>query len=653
MLFFFKNLKTTIPVELGTYDQVITQLLYQIETQQLYVVFQNSKLQIIPLHKYITSTKEAIAVNEKEMTKSEEESKEAIAEMPKTGKRLASKKSSTDDDDEEENDVFDSVDVNTTVTKKVIFDDDDDDDDKPQDDTNKFVTDEAQEDRDSHKDELNDVEFEASNTNDNVDIEDLNDDIEQVDEESVGGPRQEPFATASAPDILCWNHEGTITTTDTAQKRKIYIHFSNAIVRKPISFIDTEYFTQGSLGSDGAIFISENNSVYFTNGAHDWFCILPNKERPVGCATGKGWAAVISDSHHLRLYSSRGGIETHIRWTKGSYVTCVGRDKYLAVVHFTKNREELEFTLYNGLTGMELYSGPLCAITPGGATLTWIGFGNDLALCAYDSQCQLSMFHPSHSAWIPFTFGKKSHEHLWPITVTDGKFSAIHLRGGQSYPVGNPLPTVFRLQLPVSLNSSMKFEKLEETSLRAACAMHHRHFTSGKEENLCANVDKVTLKLYIHHCEAGNINKALDIVQHRLFLETSYDIAVTIADRMSLPTLANDILNIKENKFDTNDDETDSEEEKEREEEEDDLSVTPMEPQHPISPESNHPKREREYEENQSNKRLRNPFAKKKVLSPRKESPHLPKVNEEAQLSRQATFTQTSRKMRQSDKHIL
>ncbi len=648
-------MKANIPVELGTYDQVITQLLYQTESQNLFVVFQNSQLQIIPLHKYIESAKEAIVVKEKEKeketTESEEEPKETSTEMPKTTKRLASKKNKGDDDDDE-NDMFDSVDVNSNVTKKVIFDDDDDDN-KPEDDTKNLFTDEAQEGGDNDKNEMNDVEFEASkiNFNDNDEDDDVNDDIQQVDEESVGGPRQEPFAPAAAPDILCWNHEGTITTTEMAQKRKINIHFSNAIVRKPISFIDTEYFTQGSLGSDGAIFISENNSVYFTNGTDDWFCILPNKERPVGCATGKGWAAVISDSHHLRLYSSRGGVETHIRWTKGPYVTCVGRDKYLAVVHFNNNREELGFTLYNGLTGMEVYSGQLCAISPGG-TLTWIGFGNDLALCAYDSHGQLSMFHPSHSAWIPFTFGKKNHEHLWPITVTDGKFSAIHLRGGQSYPVGSPMPTVFRVQLPVSLNSSMKFEKLEETSLRASCAMHHRHFTLGKEENLCANVDKVTLKLYIHHCEAGNTNKALDIVQHRLFLETSYDIAVTIADRMSLPTLANDILNIKETKFDTQDNETDSEEE-ERDEEDDDASVTPMETQHPISPESNHLKREREHEENHSNKRLRNPFAKKKVLSPRKESPHLPTVSEEAQLSRQATFTQTSRKMRQSDKHIL
>jgi Minichromosome loss protein, Mcl1, middle region len=166
--------------------------------------------------------------------------------------------------------------------------------------------------------------------------------------------KQPPFATSSSPlDLprryLCWNSIGSVTLRHNDDddhlnhRNTVDIHFTDSGVRRPISFTDNLGFILGSLGEDGGVFATDlvedndddddlfdqvgvpglsettrqavkksrrnqkdsnkptGSSIYFhrfeTFAAlreKDWYITLPNGERALGCATGEGWAAVIT-----------------------------------------------------------------------------------------------------------------------------------------------------------------------------------------------------------------------------------------------------------------------------------------------------------------------------------------------------------------------
>ena len=168
----------------------------------------------------------------------------------------------------------------------------------------------------------------------------------------VNFPEPQPaFAPSSTPldlarRFLCWNHIGsaTLVQSDTGRS-SVDVHFTDSAFRRPVGFTDTLGFILGSLGEDGGIFAmdlqddeeddvldDDNNdmvaglsattkaavkrgqrgrkdksnkptgsTVYFhrfeTFGAlrdKDWYVTLPDGERVLGCATGEGWAAVMT-----------------------------------------------------------------------------------------------------------------------------------------------------------------------------------------------------------------------------------------------------------------------------------------------------------------------------------------------------------------------
>ena len=163
---------------------------------------------------------------------------------------------------------------------------------------------------------------------------------------------QPPFAPSSSPldlprRFLCWNHVGSVTLRriEGEEGRNIVdLHFTDSGVRRPISFTDTLGFILGSVGEDGGIFASDlvdeedddeddllgdvgmlsektrqavkksrrkqrdpnqasGSTIYFHRFEtfaslrdKDWYLTLPNGERVLGCATGAGWAAVMTRS---------------------------------------------------------------------------------------------------------------------------------------------------------------------------------------------------------------------------------------------------------------------------------------------------------------------------------------------------------------------
>lgn len=171
---------------------------------------------------------------------------------------------------------------------------------------------------------------------------------------AVALPEPQPaFAPSSSPldlprRFLCWNHIGSVTLRrdDTGQGRHtVDINFTDSGFRRPVGFTDNLGFILGSLGEDGGIFATDlaeddddgdvgdvedlddvvpglseetrqavkksqrkqdpnkptGSSIYFHRFEtfaslrdKDWHLMLPNGERALGCATGEGWAAVMT-----------------------------------------------------------------------------------------------------------------------------------------------------------------------------------------------------------------------------------------------------------------------------------------------------------------------------------------------------------------------
>jgi hypothetical protein len=168
-------------------------------------------------------------------------------------------------------------------------------------------------------------------------------------------PLQPAFAPSSTPihesrRILCWNHIGVVTTYPDSDSPynvvDVAFHETAGLVggRRPINFTDNLGFIVGTLGEEGALFASDlmeeeedddfddgefdnlgvmseaarkaakasrrkkkredsgkGSQVYFNrfetfgrNADKDWVVGLPDGERVMGCATGKGWCGVIT-----------------------------------------------------------------------------------------------------------------------------------------------------------------------------------------------------------------------------------------------------------------------------------------------------------------------------------------------------------------------
>ena len=198
-----------------------------------------------------------------------------------------------------------------------------------------------------------DVDF--GNHDDPMDFGDSGDDHLRATSNYSLPPLQPAFAPSSTPigdsrRILCWNHMGVLTLRPDVDNQgnnlvDISFHDNSGLAggRRPITFTDNVGFIVGTLGDDGGLFASDlmedeedddefdedgltaglseatrkavkraqkklngndsakGSSVYFhrfeTFGKpsdKDWVYALPDGERVLGCATGKGWCGVMT-----------------------------------------------------------------------------------------------------------------------------------------------------------------------------------------------------------------------------------------------------------------------------------------------------------------------------------------------------------------------
>jgi chromosome transmission fidelity protein 4 len=208
------------------------------------------------------------------------------------------------------------------------------------------------------QDNENDAAHDADKDEDMFETHDDHIDIEPSDAYPTTSfpPLQPAFAPSSTPinesrRILCWNHVGVVTSYPDPDSSynliDVAFHETAGLVggRRPINFTDNLGFIVGTVGEEGALFASDlveeededdfdddgefdnlgvmseaarkaakasrrkkkrvdsgkGSQVYFNRfetfgrtADKDWVVALPDGERAVGCATGKGWSGVIT-----------------------------------------------------------------------------------------------------------------------------------------------------------------------------------------------------------------------------------------------------------------------------------------------------------------------------------------------------------------------
>lgn len=473
-------------------------------------------------------------------------------------------------------------------------------------------------------------------------------------------------------------------------------------------------------GSDDA---PKGSSIYFhrfeTFGPikdKDWVLTLPDGEMALGCACGEGWAAVATSRRFLRLYSS-GGNQGPVTWLKGDLITMVGRGRFLAIFYHENTpmpdgTQRIGYQLLDAASGNLVSTGSVSAISPG-STMTWAGFSNDYSLMVMDSDGMLSMLASETGIntvgggweWSPMldTVGlrKSNDDSFWPVTCMDGKLVCVPLKGGNEHPdaVRRPVTTALGFRLPLARGALGKFSALEDLQVRADLSLKQKKFVNdsiapddeelmNEYDAMCAQVDKVTLKLFFDILKAGKVERALDLVE-RLHLEKSFEIAVKASDRLNFLKLSDRIEAARDARFPPEQFEEEEEMDDgvdrryfaqrplntDRYEDDRDVDEESVQSSTAITPDVNRRggvKRNREEfhsdieeEEGEAEeepeqrpaptKRKINPFAKKKMESPGKGqlSSPLRSPSAKPKLSRNSTFSAQSRAKTKGQKRIL
>lgn len=561
---------------------------------------------------------------------------------------------------------------------------------------------------------------------------------------------QAPFVPSSTPlakrRILCWNQNGVITSRERqdfgSTFRTIDMTFTDSASNRPISFRDPYNFIIGTFGEEGGLFASDlmediddddivdddmlngmsdatkaivkksrrkigsmaeratGSNIYFHRfdtfaslGDKDWTLALPEGELVLGCATGIGWNAVVTNRRFLRMFSTS-GLQGPIIWLKGDPVTLVGRGRLCAAIYhegnpFVDGTQRLGYSLYDGVNGKLIVEGSVSAISPR-SSLAWAGFNSDMSFCVMDDEGMISMLVASRIEgivdnsyrWTPVldTLGlkKSSEDEFWPVALQEGKFICVPLKGMKHPdPLRRPLTTSFPLRLPLARGSGGRNIGMDEICVRANLALENKKFLQDLElsanpgigdeldieyNQACAKVDKVTLKLYLTFMQDGKLENAYDLTQ-RLHLEKSLEIAMEAADRSGHARLSDRIHALREERFPIL-------EEPEDEDQFDNLSPVGLSTAEPemmrrISPSSitrtkrKHPEEDDDVDlqeptsesSNNINRRL-NPFAKKHKESPPKTIMESPQPKKPA-LSRMSTFSAESRQKSKLTKHFL
>ena len=247
-------------------------------------------------------------------------------------------------------------------------------------------------------------------------------------------------------------------------------------------------------------------------------------------------------------------------------------------------QQSLGFVLLDVAARAEIARGAL-PLEPG-ATLQWLGFGDDGALSAMDSRGALLTLSPAFGwrwacALDTVPLRRSGDDRYWPVAVRRGQLMAVTLKGGVLSPATHPRPVLTQIALaaPHASAAPAAAERALEAELGAAeraragararstprspgpgrvrgagrrCARRRRRRRRGaarargrgaRADEQASVVEKTLLRIVKAACGSDRLQRALDAVA-QLRLPKSFAIALKIANAANQPALAERIEEI-------------------------------------------------------------------------------------------------------------
>ena len=235
---------------------------------------------------------------------------------------------------------------------------------------------------------------------------------------------------------LSYTSLGAITLRSESDHNTVEVSFhdTSRIRRRVPLLTDFFGFTLGTLGEAGALYASPASSdapstiVYRPFDAwapnSEWSLGLADGEEAECIAAGANFCAVATNKRMLRLLSSA-GLQTAVISLPGAPVAMAAQGGKLAVAWHSapptpQSDQCIEIGEYVVGEQRLLRQRPL-ALSPA-ATLAWIGYTEEGALAAYDSEGVLRVLSPEFGGtWVPIfnaAAERKGGEHFWVFAAS-------------------------------------------------------------------------------------------------------------------------------------------------------------------------------------------------------------------------------------------
>jgi chromosome transmission fidelity protein 4 len=255
-------------------------------------------------------------------------------------------------------------------------------------------------------------------------------------------PQPQPAVQSGATSMdagrryLAYTSLGAITLRSEPDHNTVEVAFHDtARVRRRVPLLTDFFgFTLGALGERGAFYASPASSdapstlVYRPFDAwapnSDWSLGLPEGEEAECIAAGTTFAAVVTNTRMLRLFTAA-GMQSGVVSLPGAAVAMAARGGKLAVAWHAGPPTPLgdqsimlgEYTVQD----QRLLRQRSVSLSPG-ATVAWMGYTEEGMLAVYDSEGVLRVLSPEFGGcWVPVFSAaaeRRGGEHFWVFAVS-------------------------------------------------------------------------------------------------------------------------------------------------------------------------------------------------------------------------------------------
>lgn len=381
--------------------------------------------------------------------------------------------------------------------------------------------------------------------------------------------------------FLAYTTAGCITLRDDGEAQHIEVHFHDAErsgPRQP-SMTDFHGITIGALGKPGAVYAAPAQkdraamllfrSFEAWDGHGEWTVPFTGREEAVAVAVADSSVAVATSARLLRLISP-GGVQTAVVSLAGAPVALAAQGSRVAAVWHAaaplgtakRPEQQLAFAVYDVDSQTCAQQGPL-PITPG-ATLTWVGFSDEGALCSGDSAGVVRVLVAGFGgSWVPVFTSEAARasdaERHWIVGLSRNEVYAVVCKAPETYPQVSPRPVLSALPLCVPVLPS-ETAASEASVLRAELflAEARRAFNApagwsadaaAAEGELGTELNRELVKLFHAACKAERVERAMELA-HRMTLESGLAGALKIANALRMGALADRVSALIEERRD-------------------------------------------------------------------------------------------------------